>query len=129
MSIAGLRLLILEDEPILGLDLEDIIAEAGGTSIYAERVEEALDLIAAESLDAAILDVNVHGRTSYPVADLLQRLGLPFIFATGYGDALHPDNFAGVPTVIKPYATADLERALEQEILTRKSDPPPAVGS
>jgi DNA-binding NtrC family response regulator len=114
LSIAGLRLLILEDEPILGLDLEDIIAEAGGTSIYAERVEEALDVIAAEALDAAILDVNVHGRTSYPVADVLERLGLPFIFATGYGDALHPETFARVPTVIKPYALADLERALKK---------------
>jgi DNA-binding NtrC family response regulator len=122
LSIAGLRLLILEDEPILGLDLEDIIAEAGGTSIYAERVEEALDVIAAEALDAAILDVNVHGRTSYPVADVLERLGLPFIFATGYGDALHPETFARVPTVIKPYALADLERALKKGLLARKSN-------
>jgi hypothetical protein len=68
-------------------------------------------LIASEALDGAILDVNVHGEKSYPVAQMLVRQGLPFIFATGYGDSLHPAEYDGVPTVTKPYSLGDLERA------------------
>jgi hypothetical protein len=55
--------------------------------------------------------VNLQGRDSYPLAALLTERGLPFIFASGYGDALHPDAFAGVPTTAKPYNLADLQAA------------------
>lgn len=112
MTIEGRLLLILEDEPIVGLVLEDMIEDAGGQTIYAERLEQALDHIAAASLDAAILDINIHGRQSYPVAHALVERGIPFIFATGYGDTLHPQEFALVPTVAKPYRFPDIEQAL-----------------
>lgn len=112
MSIKGRHLLILEDEPIVGLALEDMIADAGGRSIYAEYLEQAIELIAVEPLDGAILDVNVHGEKSYTVAHMLTQVGVPFIFATGYGDSLHPAEFKKVPTVTKPYGLSDIEKAL-----------------
>ncbi|WP_206245758.1 response regulator [Novosphingobium terrae] len=117
MTIEGNVVLILEDEPIIALSLEDLIEDAGGTSICAERVEQAIAMIDEYRLDAAILDVNVHGRKSYPVAEVLQSRGIIFIFATGYGDTLHPEQFKGVPTVVKPYSALDIERALQAAAL------------
>jgi len=119
MTLAGQLILILEDEPIVGLALEDMIEDAGGRSVSVERIEEALELVAAEPLDAAILDINIHGRQSYPVAAALAARGVTYIFATGYGDTLHPADFADVPTVAKPYSFAEIEKALERAATRR----------
>lgn len=121
MIIRGRHLLILEDEPIIGLTLEDMIAEAGGTSDYAETLEQGIELASGSGLHAAILDVNIHGQKSYPLADLLTQQGVPFVFATGYGDTLHPEQFAKVPTVTKPYSLPDIEKALA-EVLQHAGD-------
>lgn len=112
MALAGRTIMVLEDEAIVGLALEDMLAEAGALTLYAETLSIAQDLITAQRFDAAILDINVHGERSYPVAAELRRRGLPFIFATGYGDALHGTAFEGVPTVTKPYTFAEIARAL-----------------
>lgn len=112
MTLRGRFILIVEDEPIVAMGLEDLIDDAGGRSLSAERLDKALSLLAAHAFDLAILDINVHGHHSYPVAAALMELGVPFIFATGYGDTLHPPEFAGVPTVMKPYNQVDIERAL-----------------
>src|SRR5690349_8720869 len=86
VMLAGATVLILEDEPIIGLALEDMLSRQGACVLFASQMEEAIDLIARESVDSAILDVNVHGALSYPVAALLADRNVPFIFATGYGD-------------------------------------------
>ncbi len=117
MTIDGATILVLEDEPIIGLALEDMLVSKGATVVYASRMEEAHDALANSEIDAAILDVNVHGRMSYAVAASLAELTIPFIFATGYGDSSHPPEFRTVPTVAKPYSAAELEAAL-----TRASD-------
>ena len=114
MTIEGRSILILEDEAIVAFALEDMIDEAGGRPICAERLDQAIDLIETSRFDAAILDINVHGRQSYPVAEALTRKGIPFIFATGYGDTLHPEEFAAIPTISKPYVFAEIEHALRQ---------------
>ena len=118
MIIEGATILILEDEPIIGLALEDMLIGKGATVVHASRMEEAHEALAKSEIDAAILDVNVHGRTSYPVASSLAELTIPFIFATGYGDGSHPPEFRAVPTIAKPYSAAELEAAL-----TRASGP------
>ena len=117
MTLDGATILILEDEPIIGLALEDMLSLQGALVLHASRIEEARELIAQERLDSAVLDVNVHGTLSYPVARLLAEREIPFIFATGYGDRSHPPEFARVPTVAKPYSADDIRRAL----LTRAS--------
>ena len=117
MTLDGATILILEDEPIIGLALEDMLSVQGASVLHASRIEEACDLIAQEQVDSAVLDVNVHGALSYPVAQILAEREIPFIFATGYGDRSHPPEFAGVPTVSKPYSADDIRKAL----LTRPS--------
>lgn len=105
--------LIVEDEPIIGVALEEILEAIGcQTAGIAVRVMQALDLLASTRVDAAILDVNLHGEQSYPVADALADRGIPYIFATGYGDREHPQRHKQAPTVTKPYSLVDIRDAL-----------------
>jgi DNA-binding NtrC family response regulator len=112
MKLDHRLVLVVEDEPIIGLALEDMLGDAGATVVIAERVEDAFAIVEREEIGAAILDVNVHGVQSYGLADRLARSGVPYIFATGYGDLSHPPEFAHVPTVTKPYNLHEIERAL-----------------
>ena len=115
MLLENKHILALEDEPVVAFLLEDMLLDAGAASVsVASRVCEAEAIIAAEGIDAAILDVNVHGELSYPVADQLTAANLPFVFASGYGDREHPPRFASVPTLTKPYSAADLQRIFGQ---------------
>lgn len=112
MSLTGLSILVLEDEPIIALMLEDLLAEGGAEAVIVSTVSAAERLIANRSFDAALLDVNVGKVTSYPFAEALRKRGMPFIFGSGYGGALHPAAFAEVPTISKPYNLTDIENAL-----------------
>jgi CheY-like chemotaxis protein len=108
----GQTVLLLEDEPIIGFALEDMLIECGATTLFCGSLEAARRALDSSQPDVAILDVNIHGERSYPVAEALASRGIPFIFATGYGDALHPPEFAAVPTISKPYRLLEVELAL-----------------
>jgi DNA-binding NtrC family response regulator len=112
MNVSGSTILILEDEPIIGLALEDMLADRGASVLFASGIEEAQDLVAAKTINSAILDVNVHGARSYGVAEALAARKIPFVFATGYGDRAHPPEFAAIPTISKPYSFDDIAAAL-----------------
>lgn len=112
MKLDGRLVLVVEDEPIIGLALEDMLGDAGAKAVIAERVDDAFSIVERQKIGAAILDVNVHGVRTYGLAERLARAGVPFIFATGYGDMSHPTEFAAVPTVTKPYNLQEIERAL-----------------
>lgn len=110
MKLQDKSVLLVEDEPIIGFALEDMIDEQGARSVLVSSVEAGTDAIAKERFDLAIVDVNLNGEYSYPLADMLLETRCPFIFATGYGSVTHPDRFADTPTVGKPY---DLDAILE----------------
>lgn len=114
MTLEGATILILEDEPIIGLALEDMLWRQGASVLFAAQVDEACEIVGQKQLDSAVLDVNVHGILSYPVAEMLHERKVPFIFATGYGDRSHPAEFAAVPTISKPYSAEDVRRALQK---------------
>jgi len=108
-----MHVLVLEDEPIIGFALEDMLLSIGCAEVsLATRIPEAERIVREGRLDAAILDVNIHGTQSYPVADQLARRCVPYIFSTGYGDRAHPDRHRNIPTVTKPYGTQDIRAAL-----------------
>ena len=108
------RLMILEDEPILGFALEDMLCEIGDWKTeLCTRLEEAHKFLNNGLPDLAILDVNIHGQLSYPIADRLLAAGVPYIFATGYGDLTHPQLHQGSITVTKPYSLAHIADAVE----------------
>lgn len=111
---AGLAILTLEDEPIVGLALEDLLREVGAEVYLAQHNSEVPALLQARHFDLAILDVNVHGESSYEVAGDIRSRSIPIIFATGYGSVTHPLELADCPTVTKPYSLEGLEAAAAQ---------------
>ncbi|HEX6011198.1 MAG TPA: response regulator [Geminicoccaceae bacterium] len=83
--LSGRRVLVVEDELIVAFLLEDMLAGLGCAVVGpAARVDQALALLDAEAIDAALLDVNLNGHKSYPVADALAARGVPFVFSTAY---------------------------------------------
>jgi CheY-like chemotaxis protein len=103
-ALAGRRMLVVEDEILVYMLIESVLEEHGCKALPpAARVATAVDLAEKESFDAAILDVNVAGETVYPVADVLARRGIPFVFLTGYGESVLEEPYRGRPVVQKPF--------------------------
>jgi CheY-like chemotaxis protein len=110
-------ILVLEDEPILAFALEDMLVDLGFEDVrLAMTIEEAFRCVENRAPDLAILDVNIRGERSYGVANALRGLGVPFFFATGYGNAEHPEALKTVPTLTKPYSPNDFKSALSAAI-------------
>lgn len=117
MKLDRLRVLVVEDEPIIALAIEDALVDLGATPVLAERLADAEAALAHDAPDAAILDVNIHGQRSYRIAEALTARGVPFIFATGYGDAEHPPMFRTAPTLTKPYGRDEIAAAFAALVL------------
>ena len=110
--LAG-TVLVVEDNMIIALEAEELIASLGADAVdTAATTREALRLIDAAPPTCALLDVNLGSETSVPVARKLAELGIPYAFATGYGDNFRiPPDLGAVPVVKKPYEADDLLRA------------------
>ena len=111
-EFGALRVLVVEDEPVVAMCLEDILDALGCVPVGpVGRLSEGLALATSEMLDAAILDINLAGERSTPIAEVLRGRGVPFAFASGYGSA--PEGFADyAPLIEKPYGTREVEAAL-----------------
>jgi DNA-binding response OmpR family regulator len=110
---AGGLVVVLEDEPILGFALEDMLTELGDWEVEVlTHLDQADAFLDRRTPNLAILDVNIHGRLSYGFADRLLAAGVPYLFATGYGDQTHPEAHLEAPTVTKPYTIQDIDRAI-----------------
>lgn len=108
------RILLVEDEPLIAFALEDLVTELGFEAVGpVYRLEDALALAAEAEVDAAILDVNLNEAQSFPVADLLQQRGIPFLFATGYAES-GVGWWGEAITIAKPYGRDQLARALSR---------------
>ncbi|MGF1629464.1 MAG: response regulator [Kiloniellaceae bacterium] len=116
----GLRLLIVEDNMILALDVEDMLMRNGAAQVQVvSSCEEALEQLDTTAFDAALLDLNLTRGDSLPVAMRLRERGIPFAFTTGYGErAIIPPPFATVPVIGKPYSESYLLARLA-ELLDR----------
>lgn len=111
----GLRVLIVEDEFMIAMAVEAVVVDAGGVVVdMAATLEQALDAAQTAELDAALLDINLNGQTSFAVAEALGERGIPYAFVTGYGRQMVPPPYAAAPMLIKPYARGDLIRVLDQ---------------
>jgi CheY-like chemotaxis protein len=118
-----LAVLVVEDEMLVGMLVEDMLSEIGCTVAgVATGLDDALRLAREAEIDFAILDVNLDGRESYPVAEALRARGLPFAFATGYGRGGLDEAYADVPTLPKPFRLADLEALLLPMVPGRASE-------
>jgi DNA-binding NtrC family response regulator len=112
-NLNGLRVLVVEDEALVALQLEDMLTDLGCAVIGpAARVHQALDLLDGCRLDTAVLDLNVAGELVYPVADALARRGVPFIIATGYGAGAVAVPYRRRPILQKPFLLSQLRQVM-----------------
>jgi len=103
-SLTDRRILIVEDEVILAMELEAILLGAGcGSVALASTVPDALRVVGQEPFDAAVLDVNVQGEASFPVADALDEAGVPCVLLTGHSPQSLPERQRRRTVVGKPY--------------------------
>ncbi len=112
------RILIVDDEPIIALSLEDILVEAGfNIAAVAYKIEQALSLIESNGCDAAIVDANLAGVSANPIASALAKRGLPFIVLSGYSREQLQGHFPGEHFLQKPCQPAQLIRAVVAMVL------------
>lgn len=110
---AGRRVLVVEDELMIRMLLDDMLGDLGyAVAAEAGRIDEALALAQKADFDLAILDVNLNGQSIEPVAAALLARGVPFVFATGYGQRGVPEPYRDHPTLQKPFQLAALKDAL-----------------
>jgi CheY-like chemotaxis protein len=112
-ELAGLRALVVEDEGSVALLTESMLEELGcEVAASVSTLAQGLRAAAAERFDFAVLDVNLDGQSVFPVAEILMRRGLPFVFSTGYGRIGVPDTFKDFEVLSKPFAIEEFERKL-----------------
>lgn len=113
-KLAGLRILLVEDEAIIAMLLEDTLQRLGITVLGpVGSLSKALDVARLQKFDGAILDVSIRGGDVYPVAELLMTRGIPFVLTTGHGVEHLPANIRGQRLLRKPYSNEDFTDALQ----------------
>lgn len=115
-----LRILIVEDEMLVAMNIEDMLLDLGHeVAGIAGRLAPALALAGEAAIDLAILDVNLAGEPSFPVAAMLATRGIPFLFATGYGRAGIVETYRDRPVLQKPFRAEALAGAVEEAVERR----------
>jgi CheY-like chemotaxis protein len=111
-----LSILVVDDESLIVMLLEDMLLDLGCNVVGpASAVAPAIALIeaAGQTIDGAILDVNLRGELIYPVADLLQARNVPFVFVTGYASHGVDPRYAAIPAVAKPFALTTITNVVK----------------
>lgn len=110
---SGVRVLVVEDEGFVALMVEDMLRDLGCEIVASvARLTEARGIAASAEIDLAVLDVNLHGQPSFPIAEILRGRGVPFIFSTGYGQSGLPLEFADRPLIAKPFSSTELRETI-----------------
>jgi len=113
LPLSGLRILLMEDEALIALDVEQLCRDSGAADVIVVRDLEQMRNADDQAYHAAILDVMLSGTPTMDFARTLSDQGVPFVFATGYADnADFFSDFPGTPVIGKPYVGAELIRAL-----------------
>jgi CheY-like chemotaxis protein len=111
--LVGQCVLLVEDEFLIRMMIEQELADLGCRSVFtAATITRALDLLEAQPFDVALLDMNLRGEMSFPVADELVARGVPFAFSTGYDSNDLECSYPGRPVLRKPFQTSKLQEVL-----------------
>jgi len=115
-NLAGHRVLVVEDEQLIGLMLADVLEEFGCAVLGpVATVAEAIALVEREDVTAALLDLSLRGETVYPVADRLVARSIPFVFITGYTRGALVPRHAAAPVLTKPFGPTQLAEMVAQQ--------------
>jgi CheY-like chemotaxis protein len=124
------RVLLVEDEMLVAWLIEDMLADLGCAVIGpASSVNQALAMIDAEAIDAAVLDLNLNGQMGYPVADALAAHGVPFVISTGYDKDTLPDDYRACPVLQKPIHRSELSDTLAKLLTPKEPSVEPAIAA
>jgi CheY-like chemotaxis protein len=114
-QLAGLKVLVLEDNALVAMHLEEMLGEAGCEVVATiDTVGRALEFIRNHPVDAAVLDVNLKGEKVFGVAEELMARNVPFVFSSGYGERFLPPQFDAAPHLSKPFEPETLWQTLAQ---------------
>lgn len=112
--LEGARVLVLEDEYFIASDLVRALDVAGARPIGpAGTIQQATELIEQAPVDAAILDLNLHGEFAFPLIERLKAAGTPCVIVSGYGRESIPETLRDVPNIEKPVNQAKVIASLE----------------
>jgi CheY-like chemotaxis protein len=117
----GLRILLVEDDPLICLDLETSLVELGAIVTAASNVASAFAALAIAMPDFAVLDFELGAETSEPVAEVAQARNVPFLYLSGYSE--HDERFGrwpGVRVLAKPLSAARIAREIEDVMAARR---------
>ncbi len=121
MTASGVRVFLIEDEVLIALLLEDMVLALGYEVVVgAATLDEAIAAARTGDFDLALLDLNLGGKLTYPVADILKARRVPFAFVTGYGSAGVLAAYTGVPVLEKPFRQEDLKTVIAQLLSWRR---------
>jgi CheY-like chemotaxis protein len=113
---------VIEDEPLVALDITGILTDAGAGLVTAVgSAREALEIIESKGWDAVLLDGNLHGQPVDEIAAALRRRQIPFVFITGYGRDGLPKGFRSAAVLAKPFRPQQLIEAAAG-LLGRRGD-------
>ena len=107
------RVFLVEDEDLVSMLTEDMLADLGyEIAASAANLESGLQAAASEEFEVGVLDINLHGKQSYSIAEILDGRRIPFVFVSGYAAKGIDARFAKVPTLQKPFTATALGKVL-----------------
>ena len=116
-DLTGVRVLVVEDEGAVAFMIEEMLEDLGcEVAASVASLARAEDAVRSLAFDAALLDVNLAGATTFDLARELDRRQLPYVFSTGYGNAGLPPDLRDRPVLTKPFAASDLHHALRTAV-------------
>jgi CheY-like chemotaxis protein len=121
-DLSGLRVLLAEDELHVLLLIEDFLKELGCEVQAVSTFDAALAAAASADVDAAVLDVNLQGHTSFPAAEVLARRHIPIVFSSGYARRGQDETWSDRPWLQKPFLVQQLGQALRRALMQGRGD-------
>lgn len=112
-DLTGRRILVVEDSPVVGPFTADLLEDLGCKVVGpAPNMAKARELVETMEIDAAIMDVHIRGERVFPLCELLDARGTPFVLTSGYADWTMPDQWQERPRLQKPYTLDDIRAVL-----------------
>jgi CheY-like chemotaxis protein len=119
--LEGARILVIEDSPVVAPYAVDVLGDLGCEVVGpAPNMAAARELVEQGEFDAALMDVHIRGERVFPLCDMLEAQGVPYILTSGYGDWKVPEKLEDRPRLQKPYTIDDVEKALKKLLRQRK---------
>ncbi len=108
--LKGRRILVVEDQSLIAMEVQDCLSRAGADVVGpVGRLDRALIEAEKQTLDAALLDVDLNGARCWPIAEVLAARAIPFALTTGFAaNIVTPERFADCPVLTKPYREEDV---------------------